>query len=195
MEKTTAIFDEKQEKLSLCSTDRYLVCLNEKKVKVTEQEQVGITDDGEPTYQDKEVTKYQYDTYWLKANKDGALASAKESITEEIAAYDKSSNVNGFVVNGTERWLESEERRSISYSTKILKEKGEETVDIWFGEDRITTTCDKAIKMLDDVEVYAKKTNSVTRQHIVDVMSLGKVEDVLGYDIAADYPDKLNIVL
>lgn len=195
MEKTTSIFDEKQEKISLCSTGRYLVCLNEKKVKVTEQEQVGITDDGEPTYQDKEVTKYQYDTYWLEANQDGALASAKKSITEEIAAYDKSSKVNGFVVNGTERWLESEERRSISYSTKILKEKGEENVDIWFDEDRITTTCDKAIKMLDDVEVYAKKTNSVTRQHIVDVMSLGKVEDVLTYDIIADYPEKLNIVL
>lgn len=195
MEKTTAIFDEKQEKISLCSTGRYLVCLNEKKVKVTEQEQVGMSDDGEPTYQDKEVTKYQYDTYWLEANKDGALASAKESTTEEIAAYDKSSKVNGFVVNGTERWLESEERRSISYSTKILKEKGEENVDIWFDDDKITTTCDKAIKMLDDVEVYAKKTNSVTRQHIVDVMSLGKVEDVLNYDITADYPEKLNIVL
>lgn len=195
MEKTTAIFDEKQEKISLCSTGRYLVCLNEKKVKVTEQEQVGMSDDGEPTYQDKEVTKYQYDTYWLEANKDGALASAKESTTEEIAAYDKSSKVNGFVVNGTERWLESEERRSISYSTKILKEKGEENVDIWFDDDKITTTCDKAIKMLDDVEVYAKKTNSVTRQHIVDVMSLGKVEDVLNYDIKADYPEKLNIVL
>lgn len=195
MEKTTAIFDEKQEKISLCSTGRYLVCLNEKKVKVMELEQVGMSDNGEPTYQDKEVAKYQYDTYWLEANKDGALASAKESTTEEIAAYDKSSKVNGFVVNGTERWLESEERRSISYSTKILKEKGEENVDIWFGEDKITTTCDKAIKMLDDVEVYAKKTNSVTRQHIVDVMSLGKVEDVLTYDITADYPEKLNIVL
>lgn len=195
MEKTTAIFDEKQEKISLCSTGRYLVCLNEKKVKVMELEQVGMSDNGEPTYQDKEVTKYQYDTYWLEANKDGALASAKESTTEEIAAYDKSSKVNGFVVNGTERWLESEERRSISYSTKILKEKGEENVDIWFGEDKITTTCDKAIKMLDDVEVYAKKTNSVTRQHIVDVMSLGKVEDVLTYDITADYPEKLNIAL
>lgn len=195
MEKTTSIFDGKQEKITLCSTGRYLVCLNEKKVKVTEQEQVGIIEDGEPTYQDKTVTKYQYDTYWLDANQDGALASAKKSITEEIAAYDKSSKVNGFVVNGTERWLESEERRSISYSTKILKEKGEENVDIWFGEDRITTTCDKAIKMLDDVEVYAKKTNSVTRQHIVDVMSLGKVEDVLTYDITVGYPEKLTIVL
>lgn len=195
MEKTTAIFDEKQEKISLCSTGRYLVCLNEKEVKMTEQEQVGISDDGEPIYQDKEATKYQYDTYWLDASQDGTLASAKEAITEEIAAYDKSSKVNGFVVNGTERWLESEERRSISYSTKILKEKGEENVDIWFGEDKITTTCDKAIKMLDDVEVYAKKTNSVTRQHIVDVMSLGKVEDVLNYDITAGYPEKLTIVL
>lgn len=195
MEKTTVIFDEKQEKISLCSTGRYLVCLNEKKVKVTEQEQVGVTEDGEPTYQDKEVTKYQYDTYWLEANKDGVLAAAKKAIVDEISAYDKSSKVNGFVVNGTERWLESEERRSISYSTKILKDKGEENVDIWFGENKVTTTCDKAIKMLDDVEVYAKKTNSVTRQHIVDVMSLGKVEDVLSYDIAADYPDKLTIVL
>lgn len=195
MEKTTAIFDEKQEKVSNCLTGRFFICINEKKVKAKEQVQVGMSDDGEPIYQDKEVTKYQYDTYWLEANKDGALASAKESITEEISAYDKSSKVNGFVVNGTERWLESEERRSIAYSTKILKEKGEENVDIWFGEDKITTTCDKAIKMLDDVEVYAKKTNSVTRQHIVDVQSLGKIEDVLTYDFKAGYPEKLTIVL
>lgn len=195
MEKTTSIFDEKQEKIASCSTERYLVCLNEKKVKVTEQEQVGITDDGEPTYKDKEVTKYQYDTYWLDANRDGALASAKKGIVDVINTYDKSSKVNGFVVNGTERWLDSEERRSIAYSTKILKEQGETNVDIWFGEEKVATTCEKAIKMLDDVEIYAKKTNSVTRQHIVDVQSFGKIEDVLSYDFKAGYPEKLTIVL
>lgn len=119
------------------------------------------------------------------------LELAKADKIEEIEQYDNSPSVNSFTLNGKRRWLKNDLRRSLSYSTNILKEDGEKTVDIWFDTECETMNIDNALYMLKELEVYAKQTNNVTHQHKSEVMALTSIEEVEAYDITKDYPEKL----
>lgn len=119
------------------------------------------------------------------------LEEAKSEKIAEITDYDKSSAVNSFLLNDKKRWLDIDLRRSLSYSTNILKENGEKTVDIWFDTECETMDIDNALYMLKELEVYAKQTNSVTHQHKAEVMALTSIEEVEAYDITKGYPEKL----
>ena len=119
------------------------------------------------------------------------LNTAKQNKIYEIEQYDNSPSVNFFTLNGKERWLKNDLRRSLSYSTNILKEDGENTVDIWFDTDCETMDIDNALYMLKELEVYAKQTNNVTHQHKAEVMTFTSIEEVEAYDITKDYPEKL----
>lgn len=119
------------------------------------------------------------------------LEQAKADKLAEIEQYDNSPSVNSFTLNGKERWLKNDLRRSLSYSTNILKEEREETVDIWFDTECETMNIDNALYMLKELEVYAKQTNNVTHQHKAEVMALTSIEEVEAYDITKDYPEKL----
>ena len=119
------------------------------------------------------------------------LEQAKADKIEEIEQYDNSPSVNFFTLNGKERWLKNDLRRSLSYSTNILKEDGEKTVDIWFDTECETMNIDNALYMLKELEVYAKQTKDVTHQHKAEVMALTSIEEVEAYDITKDYPEKL----
>lgn len=119
------------------------------------------------------------------------LKQAKVEKIAEITAYDKSPSVNSFLLNDKQRWLDIDLRRSLSYSTNILKEDEEKTVDIWFDTECETMNIENALYMLKTLEVYAKQTNNVTHQHKAEVMSLTSIAEVESYDITKDYPDKL----
>lgn len=119
------------------------------------------------------------------------LNTAKQNKLYEIEQYDNSSSVNSFTLNSKERWLKNDLRRSLSYSTNILKEDGEKTVDIWFDTECETMNIDNALYMLKELEVYAKQTNNVTHQHKAEVMALTSIEEVESYDITKGYPEKL----
>lgn len=136
-----------------------------------------------------------YSTYLIESNKEKykgmTVEEAKEKLVAEIVAYDKSPSVNSFLLNDKQRWLDVDLRRSLSYSTNILKEDGEKTVDIWFDTECETMDIDNALYMLKTLEVYAKQTNNITHQHKAEVMSLTSITEVESYDITKGYPDKL----
>lgn len=119
------------------------------------------------------------------------LKQAKTDKITEITAYDKSPSVNSFLLNDKQRWLDVDLRRSLSYSTNILKVDGEKTVDIWFDTECETMSIDNALYMLKELEVYAKQTNNVTHQHKAEVMALTSIEGVEAYDVTKGYPEKL----
>lgn len=140
---------------------------------------------------DEEEVKNTFDEY-IQGIEKIKLQQAKQDKLQEIDTYDLSSAVNSFTLNGKERWLKNDLRRSLSYSTNILKEDGEKTVDIWFDTEYETMDIDNALYMLKELEVYAKQTNNVTHQHKAEVMSLTSIADVEAYDITKDYPALLD---
>lgn len=181
-------FMERQQTLTICKGGRQaLVLLGESEEK-REQE----SPDGEKT----EVTVYVYDATWLDLTKQhDPVAAAREEVLKNITAYDTSSAVNGFVLNGAEVWLDKGTRVGLMNSTTIAKATGQATTTLWLGDVKIVVDCDKAIQLLSALEMYALECFNVTAAHKKAVGELTSVEEVLSYDYTKGYPEKLTMTV
>ena len=121
------------------------------------------------------------------------LEQAKVDKIAEIAAYDTSDKVNGFILNGQIVWLNKATRVGLMNSTTIERDLGQETTELWLGEHNLIIKCDLAIQLLQQLEVYALKCFNVTATHKKEVNNLSTIEEINSYDITKDYPDKLVI--
>lgn len=199
MEKTRQIFDTQQAQVLVCGSGRVMIALNEEQVKTTEQVPVAMNDDGTMDYENREKTQYAYDVYWLSltttAPHDAAsvLSAAKTSMLAEITAYDSSSSVNSFLLNGMEVWLDKATRVGLMNSTTIAKAAGHKTTTLWLGGLKLVVDCDKAIQLLSALEMYALECFNVTASHKQAVSELTTIEDVKVYDYKTGYPKMLEM--
>ena len=122
-----------------------------------------------------------------------ALQTAKQLKIAEIDAYDKSSAVNGFALNGAVVWLDKATRVGLMNSTSITKAMGQPTTTLWLGESKMEIPCDTAIQLLSALEMYALECFNVTAAHKVAVSELTSIEEVEKYDITAGYPAQLRM--
>lgn len=118
---------------------------------------------------------------------------AKEMLLAEIDAYDKSSAVNGFALNGAVVWLDKATRVGLMNSTSITKAMGQPTTTLWLGESKMEVPCDTAIQLLSALEMYALECFNVTAAHKKAVSELNSIEEVEKYDITAGYPAQLRM--
>ena len=58
----------------------------------------------------------------------------RSEVIKEITAYDVSSNVNGFILNGNVVWLDKDTRVGLMNSTSIQKSAGLTETVLWLGE-------------------------------------------------------------
>ena len=150
--------------------------------------------------EDAELQDYEvvaYSDYLRAENKkkyEGkTLEEAKEILLAEIDAYDKSSAVNGFALNGAVVWLDKTTRVGLMNSTSITKAMGKPTTTLWLGESKMEVPCDTAIQLLSALEMYALECFNVTAAHKVAVSELNSIEEVEKYDITAGYPAQLRM--
>lgn len=157
--------------------------------------QNGIISDTSILDEYKEYLKYIFDVKIL-VKKDLELEAitsiAKQKKLQEITAYDTSSNVNGFILDGEEVWLDKDTRVGLMNSTNIQKAAGQETTTLWFEGKSYTIPCDTAIQMLSALELYALECYNTTAQHKANVEALTTKEEVEAYDYTTGYPEKLN---
>ena len=179
-------FMERQQTLTICKGGRQaLVLLNE-----NEEKRERVSPDGEKT----EVTVFTYDATWLDLTKlHDPVAAAREEVLKHIEAYDTSSAVNGFVLNGAEVWLDKSTRVGLMNSTTIAKAMGQATTTLWLGDTKLEVGCDMAIQLLSSLEMYALECFNVTAAHKAAVEKLQTVEEVLAYDYTAGYPKILEM--
>ena len=121
------------------------------------------------------------------------LKQAKVDKIAEIAAYDTSDKVNGFVLNGLLVWLDKATRVGLMNSTTIAKASGQETTTLWLGGMKLVVDCDKAIQLLSALEMYALECFNVTASHKQAVSELTTIEEVEAYDYKAGYPKTLEM--
>ena len=121
------------------------------------------------------------------------LEEAKEMLLAEIDAYDTSSAVNGFMLNGLLVWLDKATRVGLMNSTNITKAMGQPTTTLWLGGLKLVVDCDKAIQLLSALEMYALECFNVTASHKAAVSELKSIEDVEAYDYKAGYPKMLEM--
>ena len=121
------------------------------------------------------------------------LEQAKVDKIAEIAAYDTSSSVNGFMLNGLLVWLDKATRVGLMNSTTIAKASGQETTTLWLGGLKLVVDCDKAIQLLSALEMYALECFNVTASHKQAVSELTTIEEVESYDYKSGYPKMLEM--
>lgn len=121
------------------------------------------------------------------------LEEAKAEKIAEITAYDTSSSVNGFMLNGVLVWLDKATRVGLMNSTTIAKAMGQPTTTLWLGGQKLVVDCDKAIQLLSALEMYALECFNVTASHKAAVGELKTIEDVKAYDYKAGYPKMLEM--
>lgn len=123
------------------------------------------------------------------------LSDAIAGKVAEINAYDTSTSVNGFKLNGNAFWLDKATRVGLMNSTEITKAAGQETTDLWMGDVKLTIPCDTVIKLLSAIELYALECFNTTARHKAEVRKLKTVKEVEKYDIKEGYPKQLEINL
>ena len=121
------------------------------------------------------------------------LEQAKVEKIAEIAAYDTSSSVNGFMLNGLLVWLDKATRVGLMNSTTIAKAAGQKTTTLWLKGIKLVVDCDKAIQLLSALEMYALECFNVTASNKAAVGELKSIEEVEVYDYKAGYPKMLEM--
>lgn len=146
---------------------------------------------------DPDVMEFDYFVEWVRCSLDGTYATkldeVKADVLAKIDAYDTSSDVNSFSLNGLPVWLDKDTRVGLMNSTQIEKAAGHETTTLWLGSVSLVINCDLAIQLLSALELYALECYNKTAEHKANVRKLTSIEEVEAYDYTTGYPDKLNL--
>ena len=132
--------------------------------------------DHEPTQVDKDAL---YNSW---------LAMEKRVKVAEIIAYDVTDAVNVFELNGMLAWLDKATRVGLVNSLTIEKAAGHTESTLYLNGHAFVLPIDNALAMLAELELYAIACYQTTEAHKVNVNAMSVIEDVIAYDITADYP-------
>lgn len=121
------------------------------------------------------------------------LATAKAQKIAEIEAYDTSSVVNGFILNGQRVWLDFELRDRVYQGNERLQRIGRTDTTLWLGKQCYNLSIEQAQNIISHIEAYAKDCYNVTAAHKKAVSELTSIEEVEKYDITAGYPAQLRM--
>lgn len=188
------VFMTQQPQIVFSGDNKVLVLLNEQQI--SEQLGGGV-EAGDPHAVER--IAYQYDCYWLTIpttaphDATAVLEAAKTEVETAITAYDSSSSVNSFLLNGIQVWLDKATRVGLMNSTTIAKSMGQEKTTLWLGSYQLEVECDKAIQLLSALEMYALECFNVTAAHKKAVSELDNIDGVLTYDYKSGYPEKLKM--
>ena len=153
--------------------------------------------------QDYEVVAYS--DYLRAENKkkyEGkTLEEAKEMLLAEIDAYDNSSSVNGFILNGMLiPWSKDdpnspnvEKRMGLRQNIADKVALGEKNISIWLKGMSFTMPCAQAEVLMRSIENYAYECFNVTASHKQAVSELTTIEEVKAYDYMTGYPKMLDM--
>ena len=124
------------------------------------------------------------------------LEEAKRDMLRNIDYYDRSTNVNGFTINGSiTAWFTPTERSNYKQSVEAAKLMGIDTLTFYVGDNMLTVSTAKAELMLAAIQLYADQCYIITKQHKLAVNELETVEEVDSYNYRSGYPEKLNFDL
>ena len=121
------------------------------------------------------------------------LEQAKMDKIAEITAYDKSTAVNAFYLNGEQHWLDFNLRDRVFAGNERIAYKGREETSLWLDEKCFVMPIAAAQDLICTIEVYAKDCYNVTATHQAEVNKLTTIEEVEAYDYKTGYPEKLNL--
>lgn len=119
------------------------------------------------------------------------LEEVKRKKIEALERYDKSSEVNNFMLNGMNAWLSVEERLNYDRSIRAYETLGIDTAKFVINGMAFEVPVTLAQGMLAQIQVYADNAYLVTMQHKQAINGLQTIEEVNAYDFKVGYPEHL----
>ena len=148
--------------------------------------------DGETT--GETVKEYVYDGVKLYniLSMNDVLPRLREYAVSKISAFDNSPKVNSFTIDGKTLWLGKDTRLALRQRFAAEKAAGITSTTLWYKTFKFSLGVDKALDMLNAIEIYACKCYDITAAHKAAVQSMTGIEGILGYDFKVGYPEKLS---
>lgn len=125
------------------------------------------------------------------------LELIKPILINLIKEYDKSDEINCVYIGEDKTWFDKNTRSDLISSLKIQKEAGKTDTKIWYnvGEELkyVTMNIDDALDFFNRLVLYAAKTFDVTESHIQAVNDIDNIDNLMAYNITADYPAYIKL--
>ena len=120
------------------------------------------------------------------------LLELKARKIAELQAYDSSELVNSFSIGNVSGWLNKSTRVGLMNSISIERESGRSETTIWLNDAKLVLSIEKAIDMLQQIELYALACYNTTQGYINAINQLETKEEIEAYNFKNDYPGKLS---
>lgn len=124
--------------------------------------------------------------------KEERITRAKGSLYRAIEAYDSSSEVNSFSVQGLPIWLDKATRAGLLLRFQAEQAQGLVSTSLWYNGTQFPLNVEQAIQMLYAIELYASACYDNTQRHYAAINALTTVEELEQYDYKVGYPEKLR---
>lgn len=119
----------------------------------------------------------------------GVPSNLKDFLKKKIELYSSSSNINSFIYNGKEYWLDKYNRASLwNLSNSSLG-----NIEFVVGDEILTMNSLKLKAFLLKLEVYAYKCFVNTFKHLKAIKDLVTLEDIITYNYTTGYPEKITL--
>ena len=122
------------------------------------------------------------------------LLELKTRKIAELQAYDASESVNSFSIGNVSGWLNKSTRVGLMNSISVERESGRSETTIWLDDAKLVLSIEKAIDMLQQIELYALACYNATQGHINAIKQLETKEEIEAYNFKTDYPGKLSFL-
>lgn len=120
------------------------------------------------------------------------LLELKAQKISELQVYDSSESVNSFSIDNVSGWLNKATRVGLMNSISIERESGRSETTIWLNDAKLVLLIEKAIDMLQQIELYALACYHTTQGHIKAINQLETKEEIEAYNFKIGYPRKLS---
>lgn len=114
-----------------------------------------------------------------------------EILLAKINFYDNSEDVNSFIVNGIDFWLDKNTRVGLAHLANCT----EGVMQLVLGDTVLEIESSVMKEMLVQLERYAAQCYLQTQKHLLAIKELKTVEDLINYDYTKGYPDKLTFTV
>ncbi|OKZ79477.1 MAG: hypothetical protein BHW07_04040 [Clostridium sp. CAG_433_25_7] len=116
----------------------------------------------------------------------------KNQKLESLREYDASKSVNQFSIDNVFGWLNKSDRVGLMNSINIEKEAGRSETSIWIGDTKFVLSIERAIDILQQLELYALACFDTTQRHTKAIQQLETKEEIEAYNYYVGYPGNLS---
>lgn len=120
------------------------------------------------------------------------IEELKDLKVSEIRVYDSSKEVNLFYLSDFPMWIDKATRVGLINSITAQQKAGQTETALWYESNSVVLPIDKAILMLNALELYAVECYNNTAMHIASIKGLQTIKEVTAYNYKTGYPEKLR---